>query len=89
MAKIEGKTSSGFDFAIEESVFDDMELLDDLADIDRGNIAAVSSALTRVLGSDGKKALYEHCRGANGVVPVTRIGQELTDIFTASGTGKK
>ena len=80
---MEGKTSTGFEFTVAEGANDDMELLDALVDLDEGNISGMRKVLVRLLGEDGRKALYEHCRDKSGRVPVTRIVEEIKDIFDA------
>ena len=84
-----GKTSTGFAFTLADNVLDDMELLEELVDIDNGNRTALPGVVRRLLGDDQKKKLYDHCRGEDGRVPVSRVGQELTEIFGAFEQSKK
>ena len=42
-----GKTTSGFEYEIDEESLDDYELLEDLCEMDDGNAAKTSSALNR------------------------------------------
>lgn len=84
-----GKTKSGFSFTLDDKVFDDMELLESLVDIDKGNSAALPMVVSKILGKEQKNALYEHCRDDDGRVPVSKVGQELTEIFEAFGESKK
>lgn len=84
-----GKTESGFTFIVDDSVFDDMELLEMLVDIDKGNSAALPGVIAHILGDEQKKKLYEHCRGEDGRVPVSRVGAELAAIFAAFDKSKK
>ena len=84
-----GKTSTGFSFAMADDVFDDMELLEALTDIDKGNAAALPDVVKRILGEDQKKKLYDHCRDESGKVPISRIGQEISDMFMQSDKAKK
>ena len=84
-----GTTKSGFKFVIEDGVFDDMELLEALADVDKGNSAALPDVIVRVLGEDQKKKLYDHLRDQNGRVPVSKVGAELAEIFGAFDETKK
>lgn len=81
-----GKTKTGFEFEIDRGVID-MELLDDLADM-QDNPALTGRVLTRLLGKDQKKALYDHIRDESGRVPIDKAAAELVDIFGAFETGK-
>lgn len=83
-----GKTSTGFTYSIDESVFDDMELLEMLSEVDKGDTSMLPGIIVRLFGEDGKKKLYDHCR-EDGRVPITRIGQELAEIFGGSDESKK
>ena len=80
---IEGKTTSGFAFAMEESVIDNMELVDALAEATDDNPLSVSSVCVLLLGKAQRKRLYDHLRQADGRVPVEQISKELIEIFTA------
>lgn len=52
---ISGVTKNGFAFEITDERADNMELIDALADIDDGNLLAVSKVLTLLLGPEQKK----------------------------------
>lgn len=86
---ISGKTDSGFVFDIEEAVLDDMELLDELIELDNGNVLKIGATVEKILGKDGKKKLYDHVRNENGRVPAELISQELIAIFNAIGNAGK
>lgn len=86
MEKIKGKTKSGFEFEFDRANID-MELLDDLADM-QDNPALSGRVLVRLLGSDQKKALYDHIRDESGHVPIDKAAAELTDIFAGIENGK-
>ena len=80
---IKGKTKSGFVFEIDEEAKDDMELLEGLIQIDQGDLRSIPNVLVMLLGEEQKKALYDHCRGEDGVVPLDRVAEEMKDIFEA------
>lgn len=84
-----GKTETGFTYALDETVFDDMELLEMLVSIDKGEASELPAVVEKLLGAEQKKRLYEHCRDANGRVPVSRVGAEIAAIFTAFDRTKK
>lgn len=87
---IEGKTKSGFKFKIDEMVADDMELLDALIDADVGDaikqMKGLNVILTKFLGEEQKKALYDHLRTEDGRVPVTKVSEAVVEIM---GSTKK
>ena len=75
------KTSSGFEYELKPEAANDMELLEDIAEWDKGNLTSVPSALTRLLGKEQKKALYEHLRDKNGIVPTDKVMTEVIEMF--------
>lgn len=81
---ITGKTKSGFAFAVEKDVVDDMELIDDLAEADDGDPLAISKVCKRVLGADQRKRLYDHLR-KDGRVPIKDVAECIIEIFAAMG----
>lgn len=86
---IKGTTKSGFEFSVNESTQNNMELLDALAELDDGNIAYMPKVATMILGKEQKKQLYDHIRTEDGTVPVDKFVEEIQDIFAAfSGTEK-
>lgn len=89
MKNIKGTTKSGFNFVIEPAALDDMELLEALAAVDNGEVSKISEVFTRLLGTEQKKALYEHLRGKNGRVSTTAVVNELSEIFTLAGDTAK
>ena len=82
---IEGRTKTGFSFVLEEENLDNMELLESLAEIDNGNVAAIPRAAILLLGNEQKKSLYNHIRNDKGKVPIDKFADEITDIMSAIG----
>ena len=78
------KTAAGFEADISESVRDNMELVDALAELEDGNPLALSRIVRLVMG-DSRKALYDFCRGEDGVAPTTVGSQELMEIIQQVG----
>lgn len=83
------KTTSGFEIDIDQTRFDNAELLDALSDLNAGDGLAVSRVLSLLLGKEDKKRLYDHCREEDGRVPLDRLNQEIEDIFQLSGDASK
>lgn len=77
-----GKLQNGFKFKVEEASLDDMELLEDLAEIDKGNILKYPSAIERILGKEQKAKLYDKIRDPEtGKVTATATSEALTEII--------
>jgi hypothetical protein len=85
---IRGKTSSGFEYAIEETTLDNMELLDAIVEADK-NPLAVSRVVKLVLGEEQRMALYDHLRTENGNVPVAAVSKAIAEIFRGTGSQGK
>lgn len=82
-----GKLQNGFRFKVDETSLDDMELLEDLAEIDKGNILKYPSAIERILGKDQKAKLYDKIRDPKtGRVTATAISEALTEIIELLNT---
>lgn len=89
---IKGKTTSGFEFIIDEAALDDMRLIDTMTAIltpgaSKSDILAANSKGAEILlGRELKNALYEHIgRQHGGRVPVAVFAQELKEIMAAPG----
>lgn len=80
---MKGKTSTGFKYEIPDEALDDMEVLDALIDLDVGEPSGIKRAMVGLIGEDGKKALYEHCRQENGRVSAQLVISELKEILDA------
>ena len=66
---MKGKTSTGFEFDIEDERLDDMELVDIMAEIDE-NPLLMPKLCKMLLGEEQKKRLYDHLRSDDGRVPI-------------------
>lgn len=82
---VKGETKTGFQFSIDRETFDNMELVDALAELEGGNPLAVSDAVRLLLGKEQRKKLYDHLREEGGRVPATKVTREITDIFSEFG----
>lgn len=85
---IKGTTKSGFQFEIQEEIFDDYELLETLVDADNGDNMAIFQAIDMILDGTQKDKLKEHVRNEKGRVPASAMIQELMGIMEASSAGK-
>lgn len=90
---VKGKTTTGFEFVTNEAVFNDMEVVDAIADMQTGDESAVMVAtsvlITKLLGAEQKKALYNHLRNDEGRVPIEAVSNAIVEIMTSCRNGKK
>jgi len=87
---INGKTTSGFEFFIDEKALDDWEVLEALVDIDSGHFGAAVRVLKLLLGEKQVKELKEHCRDKQtGRVPRDAMFSELSEILKVKSTKNK
>ena len=83
-----GKTTSGFEYELDEAALDDYELLEDLCELDEGDTSKTISVLNRLLGKEQKDRLKEHLRSKNGRVPASKMMNEMGEIFNSVKEGK-
>lgn len=81
---IQGQTSGGFAFELEEKVLDNMELLDAIAESEK-DPTAMSRVCLLLLGKDVRARLYDHLREEDGRVPVEAVSAAVIEIFAACG----
>ena len=77
---LSGKTKSGFEFSISDESLDNMELIETLAGVD-SNPLLLPRLVSQLLGEDQKQELYNHLRTNSGVVPVSKVSDEIMEIF--------
>lgn len=76
------KTSSGFEFRINEGIMDDWEFFEDMA---AGTAVAEVKAMRRILGDEQYQKLKDHVRDKDGKVSFEAMDRELGEIITAAG----
>ena len=81
---MKGKTSTGFEFDIEDERLDDMELVDIMAEIDE-NPLLMQKLCKMLLGEEQKKRLYDHLRSEDGRVPIEATTNAIQEIFNSPG----
>ena len=81
---MKGKTSTGFEFDIEDERLDDMELVDIMAEIDE-NPLLMPKLCKMLLGDEQKKRLYDHLPSEDGTVPIEATTNAIQEIFTSPG----
>lgn len=87
---IKGRTTSGFEFEIDENAADNMELVDALAEAADDDLLAISTVGKLLLGKELRKKLYDHIRTEDGRVPTKAAVNEFMEIMGVLGDkGKK
>ena len=81
---MKGKTSTGFEFDIEDERLYDMELVDIMAEIDE-NPLLMPKLCKMLLGEEQKKRLYDHLRSEDGRVPIEATTNAIQEIFNSPG----
>lgn len=79
---------NGFKAKVDEAAMDDMELVELLAKLE-DNPLLLPAVITRVLGEEQKRALYDHLRTEAGRVPVAAVNGALQDLFEQLGDESK
>lgn len=85
---ITGKTTTGFEFELEDDVLDDYELLEVLHKVDNGEESYVVDMVDMLLGEEQKKRLKEHIKKTHKKVSATQMMAEIAEIFNATQKGK-
>ncbi len=80
---IRGKTSTGFEFEIDEIKLDDMEFLDALSEVDE-NPLKFSKVMKIMLGEEQRERLYDHLRTDDGRVPIDAANAAIIEIMEYS-----
>lgn len=84
---ITGKTSCGYEYSIPESRFDDMELMDLLADLEE-DVFLMGKIIEKLIGKEEKKKLYNLLRTEDGNVPVEATQATIKEIFDSNNKTK-
>ena len=85
---VRGKTTSGFEFEIDESIADDMEFMEALADA-MDDAIRFPKVIEQLLGTEQKKKLYDHVKGGGKRVSIEKTIAEFTEIMNLAGEGLK
>ena len=82
------RLESGINLEILDSAKNNMELLDNLAELDSGDLTTVSRIMNQLLSKGEKKKLYDHLR-VDGVVPIDKTVDAMKEIFEKMGDDGK
>lgn len=84
---LKGKTAAGFEYQVDPDALNDMELMENLAEVDETPLK-LPKVIRAVLGDSQKKAFYDHYRNENGKVPVDAISDAFVEILSTNNQGK-
>lgn len=84
MAKKEKKvTQSGFEYELDLTAMNDLEVLEMIADVEESPLI-LPKLLTKILGKAQRDKLYDHVRTKEGTVPIDKVNLELVNMFNGS-----
>lgn len=81
------KTKSGFEYKLSPERLNNYELLEAVGEIDQ-NPFAISKVLNLLLGKDEINQLKEHLRTEDGIVPLDKLEDEITEMFQSHDESK-
>lgn len=79
----------GISIDIEKEVFDDMQIVDLLAELEDGNGLAISKLSKLVFKPEDKQKIYNALKDGNGRIPVNKFADTFTEIFQKLGENGK
>jgi hypothetical protein len=83
----QGKTKTGFEFELSESIANDYEVVELLSELE-DNPLVLTKLVVKILGKEQATRLKNHVRDENGTVPTDKMTREIIDIFQGSDETK-
>ena len=80
------ETTSGFKCKLDDTILDDMRLMDMIAELDENQLL-YPRFVAFLLGADLKEKLYKHIALKDGRVPISALTTEITEIMEQLGGG--
>ena len=77
---IKGKTTSGFEYKLSKDDLDNYELMEVLAEAEE-NGALLPKAFVMLLGKEQLEKLKKHLKNENGIVPFSKMTEEIMEIM--------
>lgn len=77
---ITGKTKSGFSYKIQRERLENYELLEAIGESEE-NASAMPKVVKLLLGKEQTNKLKDHLRTEDGIVPIEKLSEEITEIF--------
>lgn len=81
---IKGKTSSGFEYEVDENTLDDWEFVEILSNIDKGLFYCVVDMAVKILGEDQYERLKSFIKEKEGKISIGAMEREIIDIFQSN-----
>ncbi|NLY46800.1 MAG: hypothetical protein GX053_12565 [Tissierella sp.] len=78
---IKGKTKSGFEFEVPKKMLDNYELVENLSELE-SNPLLLTKIVVQILGKKQSEDLKDFLRDEDGIVPVTKMEKEVTEILS-------
>ena len=80
-----GKLSNGFEFVVDESVLDDMELVDAMEQSEGDDPLKIAKVIRMILGEEQKSKFYDSIRDENNRAPVDKAVELFTELLNSLG----
>ena len=80
---IDGTTTTGFAFHVDEANANDMRFVEALAEL-KESVLAYPKVIEMLLGKEQKESLYKHLEDENGRVPLEAMEAAFEEIMSAS-----
>lgn len=78
--KIEGKTSSGFNYKLSKARLENYELIESLNEVEE-NPLALPKTVNLLLGKDQAEKLKDHLRDDEELISTEKLSNEIMEIF--------
>lgn len=86
---LHGISQSGFEYTISEDARNDWEMIELLEEMDEGGSPSLLiQVYKKLLGDEQYKALKEHLRKKNGIVPADQMMSEFRSILEGASDTK-
>lgn len=87
---IKGKTKSGFEFELADSIGDDYEVFECIAALRNDeDVFMLTKLVNLALGAEQRESFKEHCRGEDGRISTERMMREFFEILSSADATKK
>ena len=81
---MKGKTSTGFEFEVNDEQLDDWTLLKYLRKVDQGEVQYMIDAVPLLLGEEQEQHLEKHLYDLEGSVKATSMAREVSEIMQSN-----
>jgi len=74
---------------VKDNAFDDMETLDALVALDKGDILALNTICSKLFSDEEKAKVYDHCRNEEGRVTIENFTKVIQTVMVKMGDKEK